>query len=124
MKWQAIPVVYVAGPYRASTEWGVFQNIRAAEHYALAIWKLGAASICPHKNTEMFGGAADDSVWLEGDKAILARCDAVFGMPSWRESTGATAEIQLAETLGIPFFEDLESISNWIQDFIANSPRS
>lgn len=116
-EWKSIPVVYVAGPYRAPTEWGVFQNIRHAEGFALDIWKLGAAVVCPHKNTEMFGGAAPDSVWLEGDKAILAICHAVFAMPTWRQSSGATAEIDLAIKLGIPVFENLDGLREWINTY-------
>lgn len=124
MDWKDLPVVYVAGPYRAPTEWGVFQNIRSAEHFALAIWKLGAAVICPHKNTEMFGGAAEDSVWLEGDKAILARCDAVFCTPNWRSSSGATAEVELANTLNIPVYESLDSLAEWIHTRKSNESAS
>jgi hypothetical protein len=55
-------LVYVAGPYRGKGEWEVVQNIRRAETLALAVWKLGAACICPHKNTALFGGAAEDSL--------------------------------------------------------------
>ena len=36
-------VVYVAGPYRADTEYEVLLNIQAAERLALQIWKAGAA---------------------------------------------------------------------------------
>src|SRR4051812_24706808 len=44
-------LIYIAGPYRAATEWQVVQNIRRAEALALAVWQSGAACICPHKNT-------------------------------------------------------------------------
>jgi hypothetical protein len=55
--------------------------------------------ICPHKNTALFDGAADDSVWLAGDVEILKRCDVVFAMPGWEKSEGARAEIKEARRL-------------------------
>lgn len=57
-------LVYLAGPFRGPTKWDVVQNIRRAESYALEIWKLGAACICPHLNTANFDGALPDQVWV------------------------------------------------------------
>lgn len=59
-------LVAIAGPYRAPNEFEVVQNIRRAEALAVRVWRAGAACICPHKNTALFGGAAPDSVWLGG----------------------------------------------------------
>ncbi|HLP84813.1 MAG TPA: DUF1937 family protein [Phycisphaerales bacterium] len=101
-------LIYVAGPYRAPSEWQVTLNIREAEAAALELWRMGYAVICPHKNTAYFGGAAPDQVWLDGDMEMLRRCDAVYAMPSWKKSTGATAEISEARRLGIPVFETLD----------------
>lgn len=109
-------VVFLAGPYRASTEQGVYQNIHRASDLALKIWQLGAACVCPQKNTAFFGGAADDHVWLDGDKEILRRCDAVFVAPNWKESPGAIGEHRLAADLGMPIFEELDALSRWIQE--------
>lgn len=95
-------LVYVAGPYRAKTEWQLTQNIREAEALALQLWQAGFAVICPHKNTAYFGGAADDSVWLEGDLVMLRKCDAVVCTERWNESEGAKAEVEEAKRLGIP----------------------
>jgi len=90
-------LVYIAGPYRASTEWGIKQNIRSAEAVALKYWKLGYAVICPHKNTSFLGGTLPDSAWLKGDLAILARCDVIVMAPGWIDSEGARAELRFAE---------------------------
>jgi len=108
-------VVYVAGPYRASTEIGVVRNIRAAEELALKVWLAGAACICPHMNTAMFGGAADDSLWLKGDLEILKRCDAVMCTANWKESKGAIEEVKTAREKGIPVFEEFEMLVKWIK---------
>ncbi len=40
-------IAYTAGSYRASTEYGLVQNIRKAEAVAIELWKMGYAVICP-----------------------------------------------------------------------------
>ena len=107
-------VVYVAGPYRAPTEWGVLKNIQRAEELALRVWLAGAACICPHKNTAFFGGAAHDNVWLDGDKEIVRRCDAVVCTEGWQNSKGASGEVELARAIGIPVFEEFEDLKRWL----------
>jgi len=92
-------IIYIAGPYRADTTKGVRENIRQAEKWAIYFWKKGWAVICPHKNTALFDGIADDEIWLKGDIEIMKRCDAVFAMPGWKKSSGARAEIKEAEQL-------------------------
>lgn len=109
-------VVFVAGPYRASTEYAVMQNIRNAESVALRVWKAGAACICPHLNTAFFGGAADDSVWLNGAIEILRRCDAVVCVAGWQGSRGASGEVKLAKQLSIPVFENFEEFKTWLAE--------
>jgi len=94
-------IVYVAGPYRADTVYGIRQNIAAAEAVALKYWKLGHAVICPHKNTAGMDGAMPDSTWLEGDIEILKRCDVVVMMQGWIRSAGAGAEHEAAIVEGI-----------------------
>jgi hypothetical protein len=94
-------LVFISGPYRAPTIRGVVANIREAEAVALEYWREGYAVICPHLNTALMDGALPDSVWLEGDREILRRCDVVVMMPRWTESAGATAEHALAVELGL-----------------------
>jgi hypothetical protein len=100
-------VLYVAGPYRAASEYQVLQNIREAEAISLELWKMGFAAICPHKNTAFLGGAHDmpDDVWLRGDLEILERCDGVVLTPRWQYSAGAKAEKDHAQKHGIPVIE-------------------
>lgn len=114
-----LPVVYIAGPYRAATPWQVQANIRHAQEHALTVWKLGAVALCPHSNTGQFEGECDDSVWLEGDKELLRRCDALLLISGWEASTGARAEHQLAIAVGIPCFEVLGRLKRWIEDWKA-----
>jgi hypothetical protein len=107
-------LVAIAGPYRAPCEFEVVQNIRRAEALAVRVWRAGAACICPHKNTAMFGGAASDSVWLNGALEMVRRSDAVLCVSGWEKSAGAKDEIELARRLGIPVFETFEELQQWL----------
>jgi len=97
-------LVYVAGPFRGPHAFAIAENIRAAERLALALWRAGAAVICPHANTANFQGACPDDVWLEGDLEMMRRCDAVVLTPEWYRSEGARAERAEAEACGLPVF--------------------
>lgn len=108
-------VVYIAGPYRGRDAWEIEQNIRRAEALSLEVWRAGAAALCPHTNTRFFQGAADDSVWLEGDLELLSRCDAVLMTPDWERSTGARAERDHAEREGIAVFYTLPEVVAWME---------
>ena len=109
-----MPVIYIAGPYRASTAWRVLANVRAAQEVALRVWKAGAVALCPHSNTGLFDGECEDEVWLEGDQELLRRCDAVLMMDRWRESKGSVAEYKLAVEVGLPVFEMIQPLKAWI----------
>lgn len=111
----SIRVVYVAGPFRAANSWEMEQNIRRAEALALDVWRTpGLAAICPHSNTRFYQGAAPDDVWLDGDLAILERCDAVLLVPGWEKSSGTRTEIEWARYVeSIPVFETIESLREW-----------
>ena len=52
-------LVYIAGPFRAPTPWGIEENVRHAERHAFEIAKLGAMPVCPHANTRHFDGHGD-----------------------------------------------------------------
>lgn len=110
-------VLYIAGPFRPRRPndcWEMEQNIRQAEALALEVWRLGAAAVCPHCNTRFFQGAAPDEVWLEGDLAILARCDAVVLTEDWQRSRGTLAEVEFAEARGIPVFLTVVELREWL----------
>ena len=110
-----LPVIYIAGPYRAPTPWQVLANVRAAQEAALLVWKMGAVALCPHSNTGLFDGECPDDVWLAGDQELRA----VLMVGKWQYSHGAGAEYKLAEGLGLPIFYDtVESeLHNWIVDW-------
>lgn len=93
-------VIYVAGPFRAQSEWGLVQNIRHAEEVSLKLWSDGWVVLTPHKNTQNFQGALPDKVWLDGCLELLRRCDAIYMLKGFRQSAGAMMEYNLAQKLG------------------------
>jgi hypothetical protein len=108
-------LAFVAGPYRAVTEWGVTSNVRRAELLALELWQLGLAVICPHKNTEHFGGFAHDDVWLNGALEMVRRCDLVVCTADWEKSEGARGEVELAKEVGLPVFYSISEVQAWLK---------
>lgn len=99
-------LAYVSGPYRDPRgEYYVKQNIRAAEDVAVALWRMGYAVICPHKNTDMLGGACGhDEPWIQGDLEIVCRCDLIVMFGDWPHSIGARCERACAMSRELPVF--------------------
>lgn len=109
---------YVAGPYRGPTESDVDRNIQSAKRVAQEVWQLGVPVVCPHLNTQFFGGLAPDDLWLTGDLEILRRCDFVVLCPGWENSQGTQEEVKLADELGLDMFEwprDREALVAWLE---------
>ena len=109
-----LPVVYIIGPFRASTNWGVIQNIRRAEELALRVAEMGAMPLCPHLNTANFNGLLDDDFWLAGTAELLRRCDAGITVSGWTESAGSRAEVELADAEGLPIFHAETDLVLWV----------
>jgi hypothetical protein len=109
-------VVFIAGPYRAATVRGIVENIRRAEAVAIEVWKLGAAALCPHLCTALFDGVMPDEVWLNGALELLRRCDAVVLVHGWSYSQGTLNEITAAQGLGLPVFDDLAKLNDWLAE--------
>lgn len=115
-------VVYVAGPFRAASKhvpgqqdsWGIQSNVMRAMELALEVWRLGAAAVTPHANTMFFQNAAPDDVWLDGDLAILAKCDALLMTPDYERSSGARAELEFAKQRGMTVFYAIEEVKAWL----------
>jgi hypothetical protein len=89
-------IIFISGPYRASTRDGISRNIATARRHAEQLWKEGYAVLCPHLNSAHMYGVVDDQVFLDGDLAMLRRCDVVYMLPKWRESEGAKNERRMA----------------------------
>ena len=96
-----IKVIYIAGAFRAKTQWGIMLNVRKAEDASLRFWKLGYAVICPHTMTQHFQNECPDEVWLKGCIELLKRCDAIYLVDGWQNSEGSLDELKVARELGL-----------------------
>jgi hypothetical protein len=104
-------VIFIAGCYRGAGDNTVFEHIMLAREWARKAWLKGWAVFCPHTNTMFMDGPdIPAQVFLDGDREILRRCDAIFMLPNWRCSMGALAERQEAVNLGLPIYEQLEEL--------------
>lgn len=108
-------IIYIAGRFRGPSHWAIHENIRAAERVAFDVWKLGAAALCPHLNTIHFQDALPDHVWLDGDLALLSRCDALVTVDNWHDSAGAREEVRYAAVRGIPTFHSIAALAEWLR---------
>jgi hypothetical protein len=112
-----LKVIYIAGPYRAPTEWLVMQNICRAEDAALFVWQNGGVALCPHKNSAHFGGALNEStddVWLRGGLELMHRCDAVWLIHGWQDSSGSCAEKAQAMRWQMPILESEDDVLKFL----------
>jgi hypothetical protein len=95
-------VAYVAGPYRAETSAGVYDNIHVAREVAAQLWAMGYAVICPHTNTAFLRGP--DDCFITGLLEFVRRADVVVVLPGWGNSEGTKTEMREASLSGIPTF--------------------
>ena|SRR5688572_3123041 len=99
--------VYVAGPY---TQGDIAVNVRNAYQAATWLADLDFAPFVPHHTHfwHMLFPRPYES-WLKLDLEFLACCDAMLRLPG--HSEGADAEVSAAESLGIPVFNDVQTLS-------------
>ena len=115
-----MPLIYVAGPFRAENAYEIEKNIRDAEDIGLAICEYGGVAVIPHTMYRFFQGALPDEFWLNATLDILRRCDAIAMLPNWKASQGARGEHALAKKLGLPIFEtpnEFGALKHWIDQW-------
>ena len=119
MERKPMPVVYVAGPYRASIRAGVELNIQSARLTGMHCCLKGWSPVIPHANT---GGLDEiqpgitDQFWLDATLELMRRCDAVVLCPGYSLSEGTQAEMTEARRLGMDIYyrvDDLPSPNVW-----------
>lgn len=108
-------LIYIAGPYRADSVYGVSRNIEAARSVAAEVWRLGACAVCPHLNSAYMDGLVPDAQFLDGAMEMMRRCDLVVLVPGYDKSAGAMAEWHTAEQLNIPTLWQMPHIAGWIE---------
>jgi hypothetical protein len=99
-------VIYLAGPYSATTINQTYENIQKARQKAIELWTQGNAVICPHLNSYMMDGVVPYEQFLNGYLEILKQCDAVYMMSGWETSKGSKRENEFAKENNIPVIYD------------------
>ena len=105
-------VIYIAGPYSGEDIYDVHCNIQEAERYAAMVWEMGAAALCPHKNTAYMDGVVCYDQFLAGCIEMMNRCDAVWFIQCYEKSPGAMKERAWAD---IPCFTMHNEVLHFIQ---------
>jgi hypothetical protein len=113
-----VKLVYVAGALSAPTEGERQSNINRAAIAAVHVAERAAMPVCPHTMTQALDGfgVVTDDFWYEGTAELLRRCDAVyvFDVEHVETSKGTRAEVDLANSLHLPVFIDLDSLRTWV----------
>jgi hypothetical protein len=111
------PLIYIAGPY---TEPDPVANTHEIIRIADALLAAGFTPLIPHLTLAwQLVSPKPYETWLEYDRELLARCDAVLRVPGY--SVGATRETQFADRMNLPVIrpwsaspEDcVEAVRNW-----------
>jgi len=114
----SIPLVYIAGPYRAPTRFETEANIHAAESYGIEVAKMGAYPVIPHANTRgYFEDTQPDHFWLRATLRLMAKCDAVLLMANWLVSAGARLERAQASNMKMPILASLADLKLFMRSF-------
>lgn len=107
----AIPLIYIAGPFRGPTPLDVRRNVEAARDLGLRVAQCGGYPMIPHTMTAEFDKQLTDEFWLDGTMEMLKRCDAICLHYRWRQSTGACTEAAWAYDHDLPVFFGIEPIA-------------
>jgi hypothetical protein len=109
--------IYVAGPY---TKGDVAENVHNAIKAANQLADLGFAPFVPHL-THFWHLVMQRpyEFWLELDNQFLPHCDALLRIPG--ESSGADEECSLAQTLGIPVFQDIALLDRFFAIMVSDA---
>lgn len=94
---------YIAGPFTASTDLEIEQNILRAEAVAARIITKDPNAVCivPHSFGRMFKhGPGDADYWYRATMSMLERCDTIVLVKGWSFSAGSRREHKRALQLG------------------------
>lgn len=85
--------VFISGPYRSPTEWGVRQHIGQAIKAAAWSRSMGWIPFVPHAHYRDQHGPMTVEGILGECMDWLSLCDSIVMLPSWRQSQGACGEL-------------------------------
>ena len=101
-------LIYLASPYHHADPEVMEQRFRQVARMAGRLMLDGHVVYSPivhcHPIASMINLPRDWAFWERFDRTMLARCDAVWvvKLPGWESSKGVSAEMRIAEELGLP----------------------
>ena len=103
--------IYIAGKLNDDA-CGYIKNLHRMIQTAREVRQAGFAVYVPGNDflEGLVAGDFDYPEYFNNSQPWLAASDAVFLTPGWEESAGTKREIEYANSLGIPVFEDLEGM--------------
>ena len=107
-------LIFCACKYTEIHTYLIQRNIHEATYWSQEVALLGAAPLCPALIGCNFEGIQSYTWWSDAYINLLRRCDAVFMVPGFERSNGATKEETEALALGMPVFYNLEDLKEWL----------
>ena len=102
-------LVYVAGPYSGPSVLTVLGNMGDGDRAARLVFQAGFAPFCPWHDASYYMGMSrreranlDVEFFQRQSMRFLEAADVVLLLDTWERSSGARAEKERAEELGIP----------------------
>lgn len=111
-------IFYLASPYSHAEESVMIERFQAAEEAAVKLLKLGIYVFAPipyNHPWKKYGLPPEFTFWEEFDKTYIDKLDGVIVLtiPGWDASRGVKAEVEYAESKGMPVYfispEDIKS---------------
>lgn len=105
-----IKLIYIACAFNAPTDFEMQLNVTAARQAGYQIAKLGFYPVMPTVNTSGFQAANNIEFWYEATIELMRRCDAVYVVDGWHNSTCVKGEIKEATLLEIPIYFSMKKL--------------
>ena len=107
-------LIYVAGALNSDAV-GYIKNYHRMLLWAEKVRRAGFAVFVPALDFMMgvMFGDWEYTDYFDNSQPILNRCDAVFIVPGWENSSGTKKEIASAILQNIPVFYELEHLFEW-----------
>jgi hypothetical protein len=80
---------------------------------ASAVLELGALPVMTHHLPDT--PQREPEWWHCACRDLVGYCDAVYTVPLSRRSTGCRVELRMAEDLGIPIFDALDDLGDFLE---------
>lgn len=116
-----LPLIYIGGPYTASSLAETADNIHRAMMLGVQVARLGGMPVIPHTNTPLpFLDLQTPEFWYRGTMALLLVCDVLVLRKGWRLSKGSVGEHEAAIEARLPvFYADLAGWDFRLSEHIA-----